>query len=553
MPVVAKTENRRSSQEQRAPHIPALTSLRFLLAMVVVLIHYKRQVSNLGMEVPIEHLSNVVTGFFVLSGFLLTYQYSSNGWKTPILAFWKTRFARLMPTYWFFIGVALATLPLGFFFPDKSTWPLIITSNVLLVQALFTAPSVYFGLIPPAYSLASEAIFYAVFPLIMLSIRKWRWWLAGAVLAVIVLPIAASISRNHEWIVYVFGPCPWARFIEFYSGILLAKLFFRFKNHQLNIRLTPLLESIAYSAFLYFVCQPFTGTFLAAKPLLFGIEHAIPLGVFILNRAIAIAGYGTLVWVLACRRGLATKVLSGTTMVFLGESSYALFLVHDLLVRFVLVHKESLAVVPADLLFAIYLAAALGLSCAAFVLIERPWRKWLLSSFFEVGTLKVDLLKRLLGPVAGTVLLAATILGGAYCVDPLCFRLIEAETTSIPESVNVGFADSLTLKAVHVRDSKPTAGIYLKFRSQANAAAARYLSVSTLDANGKELWSSSVALAPPSGIWYQTFVLPTESLRGARDLAIAVSNKEMAMLVSSGRRDWSFRRLLVSLPEPRSK
>lgn len=526
----------------RSAHIPALTSFRFFLAIVVVFIHYKRQISDVGLDFPVDNLSNVVTGFFILSGFLLTYQYSQNGWQTKASTFWKTRFARLMPVYWFFLAIALSCLPLAYFIPNSAEWPLVIGSNILLVQGCFTAPQVYFGLIPPAYTLSTEAMFYAAFPFVMQTFNRWRLWLALSVGAMFAMPVATVFMNNHELIVYTFGPCPISRFIEFFAGCLLAKLFFKFKNNRNNALLLPILQVLSLLSFAYFVYQPFAkDAFLRV----YGKDYYL----FIVNRIVAIAGYGGMVWCLACQRGWLPGLLSVRPLVFLGEASYALFLLHDLIVRFIIVHKEFIPANFAELQLGIYVLLSIGLSCAAYVMVERPWRKALLTCFFDRTQIFSKSLRTLLKPLLSTAFLATVIIAFCWNFDSICCRLAESRSTRLSEVKDNVFGDCNLLKKAYVQEAKSTVQLYFKFGSRDSAGKIRFISLSALDKSGNILWTSSKLIHPPSnGIWYECFSAPSEKINKAADLALCLSDDSSALRVASGRRDWSDHRLLIGLP-----
>ena len=96
------------------PNIPALTGLRAIAAILVVLFHYKYIVPGLGAS-PAPGARVIQTGFvgvslfFVLSGFILAYTYIDDDgalrgtWKDFLFA----RFARVYPVYLFALVIAL--------------------------------------------------------------------------------------------------------------------------------------------------------------------------------------------------------------------------------------------------------------------------------------------------------------------------------------------------------------------------------------------------------------------------------------------------------------
>ncbi|MCX6586438.1 MAG: acyltransferase family protein [Acidobacteria bacterium] len=81
-----------------------MKGLRFLLAALVVLFHYTkgRPMAGPGPWLRLVELGDAaVTGFFVLSGFVLakTYLLPDGSMKGTWRGFWSARFARIYPIY----------------------------------------------------------------------------------------------------------------------------------------------------------------------------------------------------------------------------------------------------------------------------------------------------------------------------------------------------------------------------------------------------------------------------------------------------------------------
>ena len=83
------------------PNIPALTSLRFFAALVVVFFHYNlvRRLSPLSVG---DFGYRAVTFFFVLSGFIPAYAHGipNGGLNVPLKTFIKARLVRISPAYY---------------------------------------------------------------------------------------------------------------------------------------------------------------------------------------------------------------------------------------------------------------------------------------------------------------------------------------------------------------------------------------------------------------------------------------------------------------------
>lgn len=85
--------------------VPSLTSFRFITAFVVFLFHCKIHLGyNTGIALLDKFLNNgavFMTGFFVLSGYIMCYVYSTKDFrkKSEIYNFYLKRFARVYPVY----------------------------------------------------------------------------------------------------------------------------------------------------------------------------------------------------------------------------------------------------------------------------------------------------------------------------------------------------------------------------------------------------------------------------------------------------------------------
>src|SRR5579862_9500878 len=105
----------------RRPPVKPLTGLRIIAALLVVAYHsvaLHPHGSGLGAALVLLASRVVSCGFvgvplfFILSGFILTYNYSDDeagGMRVTPRAFWLARFARIYPAY--IVGFLLATGP----------------------------------------------------------------------------------------------------------------------------------------------------------------------------------------------------------------------------------------------------------------------------------------------------------------------------------------------------------------------------------------------------------------------------------------------------------
>jgi len=156
------------------PTLRALTGLRFVAAFHVLLLH-----TALGfVQGAPPFVANVVRAgtasvslFFVLSGFILAYQYLDVGGTRPLdrRQFWWARVARIYPVYLFallfalpyFFAWAAATLE------SESPWAsakiaVTLVANLTLTQGWI--PQTVGPMNPPGWSLSVEAFCYLLFP-----------------------------------------------------------------------------------------------------------------------------------------------------------------------------------------------------------------------------------------------------------------------------------------------------------------------------------------------------------------------------------------------------
>src|SRR6201989_377618 len=91
MPVAA-------ARTTRKPPLPAPTGIRTLLAFAIILFHFTPP--HLGILYPFIDNGYVFVGvFFLISGYVLTYNYADRAATLVKREFWLARFSRLYPVY----------------------------------------------------------------------------------------------------------------------------------------------------------------------------------------------------------------------------------------------------------------------------------------------------------------------------------------------------------------------------------------------------------------------------------------------------------------------
>jgi peptidoglycan/LPS O-acetylase OafA/YrhL len=356
------------------PRLDALTGVRALAALWVVLYHYQPRIDQAF--APARHLDPLlsigylgVDLFFALSGFILAYTYFE-GFRTGVTRagygrFLQLRLARMYPVHLFtlhiVVGLYLATKVAGIELshPDGQDYgPLSYVANLGLVQNWFTPTLSWNGV---AWSLSAEWAVYLVFPLGAFMLARYRSRMISV--AGIVVCYGLMIWSYSTWLaagesaangMLVRVGC------EFAAGCFLYRLFADTRSRA--VATAAGWASVVLAAVI--VAVPFVLTIdsyhrgLVWSPLL-----------------------GLLIFTLAYQRGPLARVLSMRRVVFWGEASFALYMTHGL-VEYVLnkLVPGSIAGDAAPVRIAVL--AGLGLAVAAtaagtYLLIERPSRSWL--------------------------------------------------------------------------------------------------------------------------------------------------------------------------------
>lgn len=157
-----------------------LTSLRYFAALYVVAFHYLDVFVGLSsfIEMIIHHGYVAVSFFFILSGYILTYNYLKYAGKINYKQFLKKRFIKLYPAY--FTALIISFI-FGIYFyissPESRSSIFIdsyaFISSVLMLQSW--TPHLLFSIMnvnAPGWSLSVEMFLYVSFPFILLIFSR---------------------------------------------------------------------------------------------------------------------------------------------------------------------------------------------------------------------------------------------------------------------------------------------------------------------------------------------------------------------------------------------
>ncbi len=322
-----------------------LTALRFGAAAVVLLHH------SIGPNRPVGiRLGFVgVTFFFVLSGFVLAWSYRDG---TRTVDFWRNRVARIVPLTWVTLTVA-AFVPLALHVSGTS-----LAAAYSFTQAwFFNDNQIVVGVHDVSWTLSAEMFFYALFPFLVVVLRgRGRAVLAGTALLAWLGQAAAGIALPHLTgysyrLTYNFPPY---RLAEFVVGIALAELW----RSSWRPRWSPRWSGAAAALGIFAVVA---------------LDGIHPLQRYQASTMAVPVIVALLLWSVAAEHDEIDRWARHRVLVRLGEWSFALYLVHTLVIRVI---SWGLGAQGPGYLPAIWVVVAVAVSqmlaAAACELIEKP-------------------------------------------------------------------------------------------------------------------------------------------------------------------------------------
>lgn len=342
--------------------LPSLTGARWVAVVLVFVYHMTWGVFPLSAfpESFTFYTAKMgwvgVSFFFILSGFVMAWSARPDDTATR---FWRRRFFKIYPNHLATAGLAMVLMVWA------GTQIVHVVPNLLLVQSWSPDPQVSLSVNGPSWSLACEAFFYLLFPLwhrLVGRIRPERLWFAAAGLIAVVLciPLGSLLLPDTPllaweptpaydwWFVYLF---PVTRTVEFLLGIVMARIVLSGRWIDVPLWAVTTLCVVGYAASLY---VPNLWSYTAATVIPFAL--AIP--------ALAVHD------VKGRRSFLATS-----TMVWLGNVSFAFYLLHRILsahMVFLFGPEFTWTTVNAVAVTGLAFVVSLGLSWALHSLWEVP-------------------------------------------------------------------------------------------------------------------------------------------------------------------------------------
>ena len=398
--------------------IPTLTGLRFFAALFVCLAHAVPLLLPVTGNMPIWQVAATrlsaegMTLFFVLSGFVIHYNYSSSILASPSIGLYRfviARFARLYPLYFVCLSADWIRLALSsqlhtdflraipYFLTLTMSWIYSPIHGRALIYQFGQMPSV-------SWSISTEWFFYLAYPAICFGLARMnhdakshkRFLSAAAIvsLTTVMLIAYASInssalnnfaiqyfnpimeSRQHNdsfyrWLVYF---SPYSRISEFMLGCIVAAVYLRRQNSVPSKReerfgLVLLIGALTSIMVLqYAIFNPPNLSWLAWVPSLhqcFGFAPSVAI----------------IIYCCARYQNYLTRFFAHPFILLGGEVSYSFYLLHSPIITLFARHADKMtsfqnAAYDVALLI-IALAAVFGAALLSYRVIEVPARRWL--------------------------------------------------------------------------------------------------------------------------------------------------------------------------------
>jgi peptidoglycan/LPS O-acetylase OafA/YrhL len=357
--------------------LKALTGLRCFAALNIVFFHFSNP-QWFGFLAPVVNAGFISVSYFILlSGFVLGYNYNDRARLGQLdrVRFFKARFARIYPIYFLSLLLSVGQLPTEYQTHTHTMFWAGVVLTPLLLQGWIPAITTFMN--TPAWTMSAEAAYYLIFP----WLAKWKKperiaphlakmacvWALGLVPGTLYMIFNPdSIPHPDRW---SYGPWLWAlkytpysHVFSFIFGVMLSNL------DQMVERRNPLrllLGIVGFGGIYGLLCL---------GPL---VPYAI------IHDGLLMPLFGCLILGLAGENPLSA-ILGVRPLVFVGEASYCLYLLHFNLWN--LIHSSHILDTLGLARFDPWLSYALliGLSILALYAIEKPaqrlLRQWLHAS-----------------------------------------------------------------------------------------------------------------------------------------------------------------------------
>lgn len=351
--------------------VDSIDSLRGVAIIMVILYHVHAWIPGLS-TLPSWYMFPVSLGFtgvdlfFVLSGFSLYYawlrQEAATGQVVISKYYWR-RFWRIYPPY--IIAFFIPWLPVLIAQPtaavNEALWHIFLVHNY--------SEDFFYGANGPLWSIAVEAQFYILFPVIVLLMKRWGIMPVVVVGIVLGLLYRTGVYFYFEDLTYRQVPKPYlqgfwlARIPNFLLGIWLAYQWTNFTREKEAAKPTRGLITLVLGLIVLALTWGFIYYFRHVSMIIRELGFAL--------------GYTLIVY--GALQGAFQAVLSNRLLLFSGKISYSLYLTHAPVILFLgmLAQKYvgDVSVVQGLLIMLLSTLISYGVAWLYYQWIETPFFK----------------------------------------------------------------------------------------------------------------------------------------------------------------------------------
>lgn len=558
------------------PQLAALTGLRFFAALAALLHHCEDKLSIPKVNWPLGNFA--VCFFFVLSGFILAYAYQNrlnNG--SDVRRFWVGRFARIWPLHCFCALLWLICVS-GWVGDIDSQRMGKIVVNLALLQSWVPDYRWGFSLNAVSWSISDELFFYATFPLLFIGNGRYfgRCYVLitlGTVAALGLAQLLFQAGWHPDWLNYraLVHLNPALRLLEFATGVGLGILFnLRQATNPVGskFRLMDFAKELLAIGLLLGAALVIRNGWLSLG--LKSIHQSTAVTEAWCRFSSAVFVFAIFIWIFARSRGPVAWLLSRRPVHYLGEISFSLYMIHQIVIS--LLHDRFSGSAPANPLISFLLV--IGVSVAASTLlyrfIEIPSRNWIMQVYdrnWLQGSIEWSktMWQNLMAPGTCIAILFSLVLvlwmqllvlapqqNRQPMAESSIVRMGDVMMNSSPIGLPIQFGEDATLLGLQTMATDRGVVVKSVWEGGVQTGRQRYLHI--CDRDGSILRHANQSREnrmprPSPSIWLDEVVIPWESLEGASHLGVGFFSNALKMSkVSSGPRSLGGFRLDIQLP-----
>ncbi len=345
--------------------IKSLTSLRGIFILFIFFHHCLGLYAGGG--------TMAVTFFFILGGFAMTLGYKDkiDGKNFNYKQYLARRCLKFYPLHWLCIIAVMPLALLSFSWVDVPK----LFLNAALLQTWIPINKVYFSFNWVSWYLADTMFFAVVFPFLLKWIvgasPKGRCVIAILMTIVYILVAVTIPEEKYHAILYI---SPYMRLMDFVLGIFLALSYFKIKDQSLIKWNSTLCQIVVFSLIALLVVE---SCLLSENARLFAPVYWIPVAALILIAS------------LSERNGGGQNLLQNKYLLRLGELSFMIFMIHQIILRYITIVFGEILHFENDI---VYIILTLGLTIVLSLVVEKyilnPITQWLTKKILPSMTVR---------------------------------------------------------------------------------------------------------------------------------------------------------------------